>query len=91
MYSTLAGRETPDDTDVQDAMADHTASLRRLIDKGDVAALREADGTDGLEVEGTRKLRFFAHGLLLEYDVGDSTIVRPNPLLRGILAQGKAA
>jgi hypothetical protein len=91
MYATLAGRETPDDTDMQDAMADHAASLRRLLDKGDVAVLREADGTDGLEVEGTRKMRFFAHGLLLEYDAGNGTIVRPNPLLRGILAQGKAA
>jgi len=91
MYATLAGREIPDDTDVQDAMADHAASLRRLLDKGDVAALREADGTDGLEVEAARKLRFFAHGLLLEYDAGEGTIVRPSPLLRGVLAQGKAA
>jgi hypothetical protein len=89
-YARLSNREMPSMDDLRDAMNDHAESLRRLLNKGDVAALREADGTDGLEVDPERRLRFLTHGLLLEYKIGDRIVVYPAPLLAGILAS-KAA
>jgi energy-coupling factor transporter ATP-binding protein EcfA2 len=86
-YARLAEREMPTMDDLRDAMGDHAESLRRLLNKGDVAALREADGTEGLEVEPERRLRFLTHGLLLEYKVGDRVVVHPAPLLAGILGR----
>jgi hypothetical protein len=90
-YARLAEREMPTMDDLRDAMSDHAESLRRLLNKGDVAALREADNTEGLEVEPERRLRFLTHGLLLEYKVGDRIVVHPAPLLAGILARGGAS
>jgi hypothetical protein len=87
MYARLAEREWPTLEDLGEAMHDHAESLRRLLVKGDVDALRAADGTDGLEVESERRLRFLSHGLLLEYRLGDRIVVHPAPLLAGILAR----
>jgi hypothetical protein len=91
MYARLAEREWPTLEDLEEAKRDHAESLRRLLIKGDVDALRAADGTDGLEVEPERRLRFLTHGLLLEYKLGDRVVVHPAPLLAGILARSSGA
>jgi len=86
MYARLAQREWPSKEDLGDAMRDHAESLRRLLVKGDLDALRAADGTDGLEVDPERRLRLLTHGLLLEYKLGERTVVHPAPLIAGIPA-----
>ena len=55
--------------------------MRCLLREGDVAALREADGSGGTEVPLTRRLRFLEQGLLLEYDIGGRVVVHPAPAL----------
>lgn len=87
MYARLSMRERPTLEDLGEAMGDHAESMRRLLVKGDVDALRAADGTDGLEVDPERRLRFLTHGLLLEYKLNDRIVVHPAPLLAGILAR----
>ncbi len=89
LYGRLANRELPTLEDLQEAAGDHVESLRRLLNKGDIAALREADGTEGLEVEPERRLRFLSHGLLLEYKLADRIVVHPAPLLAGTLSRGE--
>lgn len=91
MYARLAEREWPTLEDLGEAMGDHAESLRRLLIKGDVDALRAADGTDGLEVDPERRLRFLTHGLLLEYKIDDRIVVHPAPLLAGVLARSGRA
>src|SRR5262249_35850689 len=86
MYARLAQREWPTKDDLAEAMSDHPDSLGRLLVRGGRAALRAADGTDGVEMEPERRVRLLTHGLLLEYKLGDRTIVHPAPLLAGILA-----
>lgn len=81
-YAALAGRNVPSvREDLISAALDHHESLRRLLRDGDETALFEATGTSGLEVPLDRRIRFASQGLLLEYDVSDSVVVYPHPLL----------
>jgi hypothetical protein len=57
----------------------------------DAVVVPHGDGSEGLEVDPERRLRFLTHGLLLEYKVGDRIVVHPAPLLAGILARSRAA
>jgi hypothetical protein len=90
-YGSVAGREWPDADDLRQSMRDQVSSLRRLLRPGDLAALQSARGTDGLEVDVERRIRFLGHGLLLEYGEAEDTRVFPTPLLEGILALRAAA
>lgn len=81
-YAAVANRELPTREDLDSAMRDQADSLRRLLREGDMRALQEADGTDGVEVPLERRVRLLTHGLLLEYEVGDKVVVRMHPLLR---------
>ena len=88
-YAGLRGREFPGREDLADAMEDHAAGLARLLERGDLAALAAADGTDGNELPAQQKLRFFAHELLLEYPTeGRRTVMRPHPLLASRIRTG---
>jgi hypothetical protein len=60
------GADWPDATDLEDAIADQRDSFRRLLLPGDAAAIRDAEGTDGRELDLERKVRLLSHGLLLE-------------------------
>lgn len=81
LYGAVRGATTPTDDDVARAEADQTAFMLRLLKDGDAASLRAAHGTSGLEVETSRKVRFLANGLLLEYPTSIGNILRVAPLL----------
>jgi hypothetical protein len=72
-YASIAGREWPDADDLRQSMRDQVSSLRRLLRPGDLATLQSARGTDGLEVDVERRVRFLGHGLLLEYGEAEET------------------
>jgi len=91
-YASLVERETPTREDIDEAARDHAEHLERLLSPGDVAALRDADGTSGAEIQPiARRLRFLVHGLLLEYKIDGRTVVHPAPLLQNVLARKDAA
>lgn len=77
--------ERVDAAAVAEAIRDRTERFRRLLLAGDREALREADGTSGLEVPGDRKTRLLQHGVLLERGAGASARVRLHPLVRDLL------
>lgn len=81
-YAAVANRELPTRDDLDNAMRDQADSLRRLLRDGDMRAMQEADGSDGLEMAIDRRIRLLTHGLLLENEVDDKIIVRMHPLLR---------
>jgi hypothetical protein len=81
-YAAVANREFPTRDDLDNAMRDQADSLRRLLRDGDMRAMQEADGSDGLEIAIDRRIRLLTHGLLLENEVDDKVIVRMHPLLR---------
>lgn len=87
-YAEVLGRAAPTAADLDAASRDRADVVRCLLREGDVAALREADGTSGLEVPLERRLRFLVQGLLLEYDVGGHVVVHPAPLLDLSTARG---
>lgn len=80
-YAEVLGREAPTPADLDAACRDRADVIRCLLREGDVAALREADGTSGVEVPLARRIRFLVQGLLLEYDIGGRAVVHPAPLL----------
>lgn len=90
-YAALSERETLQREDLDAAMRDHAESLTRLLVAGDIQALRDADGTTGVEVPEERRLRLLMHGLLLEYAADSGVIVHPAPLLDPTLGRGGPA
>lgn len=84
-YAAIGGAPGPTDEALTDAIRDRSDSLRRTLQDGDAEALALANGSDGLEVELERRVRFLSHGLLLEYADGESTFVRPHPLLARVI------
>ena len=80
-FASLNDRDLPTLADLADAIQDHQDSLRRLLRQGDREALREADGSDGIEMELERRVRLLSHGLLLEYEEEGRPVVHPHPLL----------
>lgn len=80
-YAAVFDRESPTPGDLDAACRDRADVMRCLLREGDVAALREADGSGGTEVPLSRRLRFLEQGLLLEYDIGGRVVVHPAPAL----------
>lgn len=80
-YAEVLGRATPAAADLESASRDRADVVRCLLRDGDVAALRAAEGTSGVEVPLDRRARFLVQGLLLEYDIGGRVVVHPAPLL----------
>lgn len=90
MYARVAGRDEPVDEDVEQAEQDHMDGLRRLLLRGDLAVIREAEGTDGVEVPPEKRARLLTHGLLVEYGTPPDVIVRAHPLVRRLAERGGA-
>lgn len=88
LHAILRGANVPGVEDVRRAEADQTAFLLRLLKEGDAEALRAAHGTPGLEVETTRKIRFLANALLLEYATPQGAVLHVTPLLIDALKVG---
>ncbi len=80
-YASIEGAPGPTVQSLSDAIRDRSDSLRRTLQDGDAEALALANGSDGLEVNLERRIRFLSQGLLLEYADGENSIVRPHPLL----------
>jgi hypothetical protein len=84
-YAAIGGSAGPTAESLTDAIRDRADNLRRLLQDGDAEALSLAAGSDGLEIEIARRVRFLSQGLLLEYADGEDTIVRPHPLLDRVI------
>jgi hypothetical protein len=85
LYAAMRWLAAPDLEDIEHAVSDQTSFLLRLLKEGDTDALRAAHGTSGVEVEIERRVRFLAHGLLLEYRTSAGPIVHIAPLLAGAI------
>lgn len=90
MYARVAGRDEPTDDDVAQAEQDQTDGIRRLLLRGDLAVIREAEGTNGVEVPPERRARLLAHGLMIEYGEPPEVTVRAHPLVRRLAELGGA-
>jgi hypothetical protein len=78
----------PTDGDMNDACADHVDSIARLFLPGDDAAIRDAVGTTGSELDLGRKVRLMAHGVLLERVRGGVPVLELHPLAQLALDRG---
>jgi hypothetical protein len=88
LYAAMRGRDVPDEEDVGRAAQDQTSFLLRLLKEGDVEALRGAHNTSGIEIEISRRVRFLANGLLLEYRTSRGLVVHVAPLLQDAILKG---
>jgi hypothetical protein len=86
----VAGRELPNDDDVAQAERDQSEQVRRLLLRGDLGVILEAEGTDGVEVPPERRARLLAQGLLIEYGVPPDVVVRAHPAVHR-LVMGRSA
>lgn len=84
------GADWPGPSDLADAAADRADSFRRLLLPGDAAAIAEIAGTDGRELELSRKLRLMAHGILLERVRNGLLVLDIHPLAQRVLFHGHA-
>jgi len=87
LYATAEGRVRPTPETLSHAIRDRADAMRRILVAGDLEALANALGTDGLEIPEDRKIRLLAHNALLEYPDGEGSVVRPHPLLAPLLAR----
>lgn len=78
----------PTEGEMSDACADHVDSFSRLFLPGDDAAIREAVGTTGSELDLGRKVRLMAHGILLERMRGGVRVLELHPLAQLALERG---
>jgi hypothetical protein len=86
--ASLYGRDVPIRADLTAAAQDHAESLARLLEKGDVERLREADGKSEREIETNDRVRLLMQGLLLDYKTSQQgAIVHTAPLLDSFLAR----
>jgi hypothetical protein len=79
-YARLSGGDGPSRNSLESAVLDQQDSFRRLLMPGDTEAIRAAIGTDGRELELTRKVRLMAHGMLLERSRDRTTVLELHPL-----------
>jgi hypothetical protein len=68
---------------------DHVDAVRRLLLRGDLAVISEAEGTDGVEVPPERRARLLTHGLLVEYGTPPDITVRAHPLVRRLAERAR--
>jgi hypothetical protein len=88
-YARLRGHDGwPEQPDLDNAVADLEDSFRRLLLPGDTAAIRAAVGSDGRELELSRKVRLMAHGILLERVRDRRPILELHPLARRSMESG---
>jgi hypothetical protein len=85
--AAMDGREGPGTWDLDRAISDQGEALLRLLRDGDIAALRAAHDTTGLEVPLERRARFLSHGILLEYRSAGGRVVRVAPPLHDKIQQ----
>lgn len=85
-YAAVDAGGLPGEDALDEAIRDRADAIRRLLRDGDLGALADAAGTDGLEIEVERRVRFLSHGLLLEYPAGEDMVVAPHPLLQRLIA-----
>ena len=85
-YAAIEEQEGPTPAALDEAIRDRADNIRRLLRDGDLDALGGSAGTDGLEVDVDRRVRFLSAGLLLEYPAGEDTIVQPHPMLARLIA-----
>jgi hypothetical protein len=85
-YAALSGNEVPTLADLHAAAGDQAESLARLLERGDVERLADADGRSERELPVADRVRLLMQGLLLEYKTSArGTVVHPAPLLHGLL------
>ena len=85
-YAALNGRDLPTVLDLHAAGRDQGESLARLLERGDVERLREADGKSEREIPTEHRVRLLMQGLLLEYKTSQQgVVVHPAPLLDPLL------
>lgn len=85
------GGDWPEQRDLANAVRDQVESTRRLLLPGDEHTLRTVNGTDGREVDLSRKLRLLQNGLLLERETPHGTELRLHPLVHPLIAGSLAA
>jgi len=78
----------PIDEDLTDACTDQVDTFRRLLLPGDADAARSAAGTDGRELDLSRKVRLMAHGILLERVRGQVPVLELHPLAQLAIERG---
>jgi hypothetical protein len=71
----------PDDSDLQDAIADQQESFRRALLPGDTDAINAVAGSDGRELDLPRRVRLLAQGILLERIHRGSLFLETHPLV----------
>ena len=84
-YARLSGGDGPSRYSLESAVLDQQDSFRRLLMPGDTDAIRAAVGTDGRELELTRKVRLMAHGMLLERSRDRRAVLELHPLAQEAL------
>jgi len=82
------GGAWPNESDLADAIADQKDSFRRALLPGDSDAVRKVEGTDGREMELSRKIRLLARGVILERRQGSKYFLDIHPLAQPLL-EGK--
>jgi hypothetical protein len=82
------GDEWPTEEDLADAVADLEDSFRRALLPGDTEAALAAEGTDGRELELSRRIRLLARGILLERRQDKRVYLEVHPLARRPLTDG---
>lgn len=70
----------PNDSDLQDAIADQQESFRRALLPGDTEAIKAVTGTDGRELDLQRRVRLLAQGILLERARDGRVVLETHPL-----------
>ncbi|MEO8900012.1 MAG: ATP-binding protein [Polyangiaceae bacterium] len=90
-YASLRrGGDWPIAEDVGDACSDQVDTFRRLLLPGDADAALGAVGTDGRELELSRKIRLMAHGILLERFRNQAPTLELHPLAQVAIERGHA-
>ncbi|WP_204489962.1 ATP-binding protein [Archangium primigenium] len=74
--------------DLKDACTDQIDTFRRLLLPGDTDEARNAVGTDGRELELSRKIRLMAHGILLERVREQVPVLELHPLAHIAIERG---
>ena len=84
-YAQRQEREWPIQEDLALAASDLSADFRRSLRPGDVQALVEVQGTDGLQMPLDRKVRLSGRGLVYEQGSGSRLRMFLHPLVRPFL------
>jgi hypothetical protein len=80
----------PDESDLQEAIADQQDSFRRALLPGDTQSIRAVIGTDGRELDLERRIRLMAQGILLERARNGTVVLEVHPLAAPVLENTRA-